>query len=309
MPEARPGEGRLRTGGDPPPTLAFVEIRPAEPSDVPSLAEWTQDTFSWGDYIADRLPDWLQDPRMRVLVAEDSGFPVAMGAVVMLSPTEAWAQGMRVHPEHRRRGIGTTLSEELWAWARERGAEVVRLAVEEDNAPARGQVGAMGFRKVCEFLRGGRVIGAGSPVPEGNGGRRVPPPERLSPAHSAEAEPAFLSWTTGELARVARGLAPEGWRWRRLNSDHLVAAARSRQLFEGRPGWAIAAVREGMLHVEWVETARTDAAAMALALVDRAADADLAEIRVWIPTVPWLRRALQRLGFEFHETGVWALPL
>src|SRR3989304_3123140 len=119
--------------------------RPARHDDVDQIASWTQDTFDWGDYVAERLPEWLDNPAVRGMVAEEG------------------ARGGR-------------------------------------------QATSMGFRKVCDWRRGERVIGEGSPVPEGNGGRRVPPPERLDAAHSAEAEPAFLSWSTGELARAAHGL-------------------------------------------------------------------------------------------------------
>jgi GNAT superfamily N-acetyltransferase len=288
-----------------------VLIRPARPDDIALIAAWTQDTFDWGDYVAERLPEWIDNPAAQVIVAEDAGAIVATVTGTMVSPTEAWAQGIRVHPDHRRKGIGTAVSTVLWKWVREQGAVVVRLAIDETNVASQAQAGSMGFRKLCQWRRGERVIGEGSPVPEGNGGRRVPPPERLESAHSAEAEPAFLSWSTGELARAAHGLLPIGWVWRRMTVDHLMLAARSRDLHEGRPGWAIAEVDsdDNMLLVHWMETAADDAGAMALALVDLAAEARVGEMRIWVPTVDWLETAFIRLGFEFHTVGVWAMEL
>jgi len=43
-------------------------------------------------------------------------------------------QFARVRPDHRRKGIGTAVSTALWDWAREQGAVVVRLAIDETNA-------------------------------------------------------------------------------------------------------------------------------------------------------------------------------
>lgn len=286
-----------------------MDIRPARTEDIPLIASWTQDTFPWGDYVAERLPEWLANPACQVIVAEEAGAILATVTGTMVSPTEMWAQGIRVHPEHRRRGIATTVSRVLWDWARDQGAVVIRLAIDEANTASQAQVTAMGFRRVCDWRRGARDIGSSSPDPGGNGGRRVPPAERLEVAPSAEAEPAYLSWSGSELARAAHGLLPIGWVWRRLTLDHLLLAARHRDLYEGRPGWAIAEVDEDGMHVHWMETTPDDAAAMALALVDLAGEMAVPEMRVWNPAVDWLEAAFTRLGFEFHTAGVWALEL
>lgn len=286
-------------------------IRPATHADIPVIAEWTATTFDWGDYVPDYLQKWIDSPASEVIVAEVDGAVIGTVTGTMVSTKEAWAQGIRVHPDHRRRGVATAISAKLWEWARQRGAAVVRLAVDDSNTPSQAQVQSMGFRKIGDWRRGERAIGDRSPVPEGNGGRRVPPPERLDVAPSAEAEPAFLSWSTGELSRGAHGLLPISWAWRRMTVDHLTLAARNRNLHEGRPGWVIAEVEpeDDMLAVEWMETTRDDAPAMALALVDLATEYAVGEIRVWVPSVDWLEEAFTRLGFEFGTVGVWELAL
>ena len=38
-----------------------------------AIAPWTAETFSWGDYIVERMPRWLDDPDSEVLVAADGG--------------------------------------------------------------------------------------------------------------------------------------------------------------------------------------------------------------------------------------------
>ena len=284
-------------------------IRPATGGDRDQIAVWTRDTFEWGDYVADRWHEWVDSDDGHLIVAEVDGAVAAFAFVSLVSAREAWSQGMRVHPDFRRQGLGKMVGEALWPWAEEKGASVVRLAVEDWNTAARGQVEAMGFRPVSAWLFAGRGVGENSPVPEGNGGRRVPAEEGLRPANTAEAEPAYLSWISGDLARAARGLFARGWTWMRLTVGHLADGARRRTLFAGRPGWALVELEDTRLHVHWLETAESDARAMVRALVDRAAGAGSERLSAMIPAVDWLRQAFERSAFEMRPLTVWAKEL
>lgn len=285
-------------------------IRTARDADVGTIAEWTRDTFAWGDYISDALPDWMARDDAVVLVAERDGEVIGVSSSRMLSGTEAWAQGTRIHPDHRRQGVGMTLAPALEEWASGRGARVMRSMVEDWNQAARSQSLKLGYREVAAWVRAGRAVGENSPVPEGNGGRRVPAAEGLRPAHSSEASAALLSWSGGELERAARGLLPiEIWRMRRLTPDDLAEAAKRKGLLTGRPGWALIEQRDDALEVPWVAVEEVDAAALLRALVDRAAAAGKEELRVMLPAVPWLVAALERRSFEIHPVRIYAKPL
>jgi GNAT superfamily N-acetyltransferase len=284
-------------------------IRPARPEDAPQIEGWTRDTFPWGDYVGREFSTWLEEPRSLLLVAEVGHEIVGMAKAAMLSDYEAWAQGARVHPEYRRQGIGTAISTRLWNWAVEQGAQVVRLAVEDWNEPARGQVAAVGFRPVSQWVMAERGVGENSPVPEGNGGRRVKGAEALRPAHSSEATPARMAWAASDLETASRGLFPTFWRWRRLTMDDLAEAARRRALVTGRPGWAIAEVDEDTYLVSWMATTQTDAPAMVRGLVDLAASAGSERIELFSPAVDWMTQALRRRDCELHNLTVYALGL
>jgi len=285
-------------------------IRPARPEDVAAIAEWTRDTFSWGDYVAAAVPKWMEETDSLVVVAEVGGAVVGVTRTLLLSPTEAWAQGTRIHPDHRRTGIGMALAEHLAAWASDRGAQVMRSMIEAWNDPARSQSLKLGYREVGTWLRAGRGVGENSPVPEGNGGRRVIAAEGLVPAHSSEATAALMSWSGGELERAARGLLPVGvWRMRRLVPADLAEAARRKALLTGRAGWAIGEVEDDAFEVAWISTTETDIAAMLRALVERAAAAGAEEIRVMLPAASWMEQALRRRGFEIHDVRIYAKPL
>ena len=132
--------------------MAF-ELRPARLEDVPGIVEWTTDTFDWGDYVPERISTWISDPNSQVLVAVgEADTPLAVAHVVMLSPTEGWLEAARVHPDHRRSGLGSALNHAGVDWARSLGARVVRLATEADNAAARSQVEALGYRQTSSWV-------------------------------------------------------------------------------------------------------------------------------------------------------------
>ncbi|MFH1103483.1 MAG: N-acetyltransferase, partial [Actinomycetota bacterium] len=58
-----------------------LTTRIGRPEDLPAIAAWTRDTFSWGDYVADAFLDWLAEEAGTVMIAELDGIPVAMGRV------------------------------------------------------------------------------------------------------------------------------------------------------------------------------------------------------------------------------------
>jgi GNAT superfamily N-acetyltransferase len=286
-----------------------ITIRRAVADDREYIASWTADTFSWGDYVGAAFGDWLEEEHGVVIVAEVDGLPKALGRIRMVSESEAWSNAMRVHPDLRRTGIGTAVGEAMWQWADKAGARVIRLAVEDWNMAARGQVTKAGFRPMGDWFWAQRGVGDSSPVPEGNGGQRVKGYEAIKPANPAEAEPALLSWSGGELARAAHGLFAIGWTWQRLTVSHLAEASKQRMLWDGRPGWAYAAPVADRFEVYWMETNPEDSRAMVRALVERAADSGSDTMRAVVPHVDWLIQAFRRAGFDIGGIIVFGLAL
>jgi GNAT superfamily N-acetyltransferase len=285
----------------------MVDIRAARPGDRDAIAAFTTRTFAWGDYVADAFERWLAEPNGVVLVAADEDDrAIGMTRGSLLSPEEAWFQGIRVHPLWRRKGVARAMDRELLAWAAGAGARIARLLIEDWNAASIAHVESEGFRPVCRWATAERAVGEASPVPRGNGGRRVPTQERLRPAPSAEAEPAFMSWVGGDLSRAARGLFPVHWSFRRLTVDDLTRSARHGALYEGRTGWAIAAPDHDLFEAAWVETTEPDAYDMARAIVDLAAESGADRLRTWVPEVDWATTAFRRAGCDLRWMSVFA---
>lgn len=274
-------------------------LRPATAADKSAIADFTQDTFDWGDYVAREFEGWLADAASTIVVAvDDSDTAIAMATGTLLSPTELWIHGTRVHPEWRRRGIASTLLRHLEQVGRDRGADVARLLIDDWNTPAIEQVTKLGMRHTSDWTMTHRTVVARAPVTKSNGGRRRPPTDRLNRAVSAEAHAAYVAWSSGELGRASRGLVAVGWRWRRLHVDDLLRAARAEALWMSPAGWVMAGVDQDTLEIGWMETGPEQAFELAKSAIDLAAELGAERIEVKVPSVPWLTGAFDALGFE-----------
>jgi ribosomal protein S18 acetylase RimI-like enzyme len=286
-----------------------ITIRPGRIEDVEQVRSFTEDTFAWGDYVGRDFPTWLDRPdEVAIVAADEEDSPVAVARVGLLSDAEAWLSGARVHPQHRRQGIGSVMNDFGVDWSRERGAKVVRLATEETNTAARAQVEKLGYRAVARFALAVRAIESKAPPSAGtgsNGGRRLTGTERLDLAPSAEADPAYLVWSTGDQARVAHQLFPaDGWSFRRLRPADLVAAAKARRLWTSPSAWVVTEEADDEMWVPLFITTIEDADRAAVALVDLAQERAAGLLRVMIPRVDWLEEALQRHQFQLTHPNL-----
>lgn len=280
--------------------MTFV-IRPARAEDVPSIATWTQDTFSWGDYVPEALPRWLEDEESLVVVCVfDDDVPVAVSRAQLLSPLEAWLSGARVHPDHRRSGMGMAMNDFGVQWARGRGALVARLAIEEDNDAARSQVLKAGYRLTSRWM----FATAGAPT-----GHRMSPSQRLQLATSIDADAAWMFWSQSDLAQAGRELIPDGWRWRRTTRHDLEDAVNDHAFYQSPGGWVIAKRGNEGTSVRWVATSASDAPLLIQGLRDLLQFGRGDKIEVMIPDAPWVVEALQREGFELRPVRIYSKGL
>lgn len=282
--------------------MAF-QVRAARPEDVPAIVEWTTDTFDWGDYVPERLPGWLENPESYVVVAvDDEDRPIGVAHTVMLSPVEAWLEGARVHPDHKRSGMGSAMNQAGTAWARDRGARVARLATEAANTAARGQVEAIGYRHVSTWAVGTLTPQPGSPLLDDE--------RRLRPSHQADVDSAWMSWSLGDLAAAGKELLSLGWRWRHARPEDLLIAADHLQLLQCPSGWMLFdRPQPEKLRTGWLTTTQEDAPLFFEAVVDLVAQRGADSIRVFAPSVPWLVESIARAGGTPKEALIYSLSL
>ncbi|MEK8107443.1 GNAT family N-acetyltransferase [Micromonospora sp. M12] len=98
-------------------------------------------------------------PDSRNLVAALDGRPVGMASgVPTADPLVPELISMWVHPDARGTGVANRLVDEVARWAREVGADRLRLSVMPDNARAKALYRRTGFRMTDE---------PGDPLPDG----------------------------------------------------------------------------------------------------------------------------------------------
>jgi GNAT superfamily N-acetyltransferase len=133
--------------------LRVRQARHGDRDDVAAISERTWPERDGDDYLADVFADWVDGdgPDQRTFVAETDAGIVGVVQAVRLSPYEAWYQGMRVHPDHRRRGVSDALNRACVEWSRDRGATVGRLMVFSWNTSGLGAARAKGFEPTTEF--------------------------------------------------------------------------------------------------------------------------------------------------------------
>ena len=275
-------------------------IRQARAEDVASVTPWTRDTFSWGDYVPDRMPRWLLDPDSAVLVSvdDDDDTPVALAHVTMLSTAEGWIEGARVHPDHRRKGLGSELNHAGVEWARERGGRVMRLATEADNEAATTQVDGLGYRKVASWVYSSFKV---------DPAHRASDQYRLRPAPRSDADAAWLFWAASDLAREGRELIANHWQWRKARPEDVMSGG---ELLQSPAGWvSLMQPEEDWLLTRWFATTPDGLLALFDGLFDLAAARSAAEVDVKLPNLGWTAEAITRFGGTPKEILVYAKPI
>lgn len=162
-----------------PPATSF-RIRRARLTDLPAVRRISSRVRS-EDYVPRSFPRWVRDPRSYVLVAESDGRVVAVSRARLVTPHEAWGQGIRVDPTWQGRGIGLAITRHWPDVLYRRGARVARVAVLGDNVGSQEMVAKSGFHIAARVIRRGwwgQALGTGASVSNGrgSGGTRRPAP-------------------------------------------------------------------------------------------------------------------------------------
>ena len=113
-----------------------VAIREAKPEDKNHVLEFTEKTWETGDYIHLVWDEWLNDPDGLLLVAVLANKPVGLLHVRFMPDKSAWLEGLRVHPDYRRKGIATKLNKEAIKKCSKMGINTFRGAIFEWNVPS-----------------------------------------------------------------------------------------------------------------------------------------------------------------------------
>ncbi len=108
-------------------------IREYEPSDFQGLLEISKHIWEGHDYLPKKIEDFYNDPLSIPLVLIDEGKLVSIANLRFLNADIAWLEGIRTHPNARRKGYATLLTEEMMKIAMKKGVKEIWLMTNAEN--------------------------------------------------------------------------------------------------------------------------------------------------------------------------------
>jgi len=289
--------------------MSFV-IRPARASDKEAVLAFCAHTFHWGDYLPFVWDEWLADETGPLLVATFNDVPVGVAKVTLLTPTEAWLEGLRVHEQYRRRGLAWQFLIHCLDAARQRGALVARLATGSKNLAVRKTTERAGMRHVAAAIP---LEAEAVPSAEGS--------TSLTCLTLHEWLPISVRILNGTTLAKMGGLYGAGWVWQALTATKLRAHLERGQLLALREeSGEIVAVAIAMdveqerkaLPVAYVDGAAPHTETLAHALRQYAASLQLEKVEVMVPATSPLHQAFVKAGYETDleaEAAIWIYEL
>ena len=276
-------------------------IRQARATDKERVLTFCEHTFDWGDYLHLAWDDWLADEEGPLLVATLDEEPVGVAKVSLVTPTEAWLQGLRVHPAYRLRGLAWQFHKHCLRVAQELGASVARLATSSKNTPVHKMSERAGMRRVAEVevLQAASVSADDRPVP-------------LITLPIEDWPQASRLILEGTALGAMGGLYEDDWMWHALTQDKLnVHLVRGQVLAVRDPKGEVAAAAivsevdpdDHVLPVGHVDGAQPYLADLALGLRQRAAILQATRVEAVLPAGSPLLQAFVQTGYEPEDEG------
>ena len=271
-------------------------IRPARPEDRADMERVCAHTFEWGDYVPEAWDDWLADKRGLLIVGEAGERVVALSKITFQTSEQVWLEGMRVDPEYRRRGIAGQFLDYSIAYARNRGAKVVRLGTGDHNRAAHRLTARAGMERI-----GAYILWIAEPLPD------CTKPSFLAPCDQGQVESFLASCETSPLTQ---GLYSADWSWEKLTADRLAQFLQNGQVAAQQPTDGMTAL--ATLHGDpddglWIglaagdRSSAVDVAELAMTLRAHAHEVGAQRVAVMLPELAWLREAFGTAGFGYGD--------
>jgi GNAT superfamily N-acetyltransferase len=291
---------------------ADLIIRPARAADKEAVLAFTQQTWTWGDYVQHTWDDWLADPDGGLIVGEVAGQVVGMDKLSVVRPGEGWFHGLRIHPAYRGRGYARAFMVYQINAARQRGLRGLRFLTLATNTPIHKNAARQGFVHRADLV----LYGADetTPLPDAE------PGGSLSPLPVEAAESAWATVQAGPLWAASAGHLGGDWLLAPLTRawwGDLVAAGAVWQAPDGglvvlHPRGRDQPPADGQW-LAWLQPGGAFTAASVAALASAATRLVRAhgftEIDTLLPPLPALDEGIQAAGWKKDDEVMWLFEL
>jgi ribosomal protein S18 acetylase RimI-like enzyme len=133
--------------------VRMINVRRGTTDDYQNVLQLLSQVWE-DDYVEHLWLQWAQEAEKGiVLVAEYENELVGTSYVNFMPHNACWFQALRVHPEHRRLGIGRALTSVSLELSRANGREYAYLGIDADNTASLTLTARAGFRRVSEYTR------------------------------------------------------------------------------------------------------------------------------------------------------------
>ncbi len=282
--------------------MAKIEVRPAREEDRAPVLAFCAHTWEWGDYIERVWDDWLHNPDGRMLVATSDERPIGVGHLRMVTPQDAWLEGLRVDQEYRVQGIGTTLNMALQEEAIRRGATHVRLVIESTNIASQRVVAHAYMRQVGGFAPF-RATPVNVPLRRGDGS------EQTIHAQAADLDEIIDYLNASNVFPSVGGLYYAGFTAHVITDTLLQEKIAAGQVYllrrwERLDGLAIAELRDesssSRLSIGYIDGMTIEAISLiAYDLRRRAFEMEVGNLYAYAPDLVLVRDGLAGIGYEW----------
>ena len=209
-----------------------IQVRTARAEDKDAVVAFCQNTFSWGDYIADVYDQWLVDDEGKLLVATIDQEPVGLTHVAFLGNAAGWMEGMRVHPDFRRQGVSTELDRVGRQVAREHGCRMARLVTSMKNIPAQKSLAPEGYQRTAQFNEWET-----EPLSENFPSVRI--------ANETDISKILSIWNESKIRKASGTVVPNShWRWKEIDEARLRQKILAHEIRVIENGFAFVDARE-----------------------------------------------------------------
>jgi|GEM_PF-1353338 len=128
------------------------KIRRLLDSDRNAIMEISRQIWDGRDYLLCVADKWLQDQNCHFYGVEVDGHVVAVGNLRLMEEGKTgWMEGLRVHPEHRGKGLANEITQYLVRKAKRLGVQRLRYTTANRNAASLKLAKMAGFSRVMEM--------------------------------------------------------------------------------------------------------------------------------------------------------------